>query len=149
MTNFIFYSLILLLLKCHSKHIKQGTRGEKLLCQTCRWYLTLTAHSAHILLPVRTKLYLNAEGVFTFVLPNFSHDCFRRSGAAFLMNLHQHMQSQIDQAVFNPVWLQIRSRADWNTAELVILLDKWQLTYAWRAHVSYFIPALPKNKLRP
>lgn len=65
------------------------------------------------------------------------------------MNLLQDMQSQIDQAIFNLVWLEIRSRADWNTAELVILLDKWQLTYAWRAHVSYFIPAHPKNKLRP
>lgn len=31
MTNFIFYSLILLLLKCHSKHIKQGTRGKAIL----------------------------------------------------------------------------------------------------------------------
>lgn len=75
MTNFIFYSLILLLLKCHSKHIKE--QGEKLFCQTCRWYLTLNAHSAHTHTPVSTKLYLNAEGVFTFVLPNFSHDGFR------------------------------------------------------------------------
>lgn len=61
MTNFIFYSLILLLLKCHSKHIKQGTRGKAILSNlqvVSNTQRTLSSHTS-----VSTKLYLNAEGV--------------------------------------------------------------------------------------